>query len=291
MSATRRIGQLLDHLSQVSPSLESKVCVITGAGSMHGIGRATAYSLAKRNPKVIYVTDLVMGSLESLAKDIESKYPQVTCIPRAVDATSTKDIESVVEDCMSRFGRLDVFFANAGVATGGRLEDQDAESFMEMMRINALSVFLAIKHAGAAMKVVGGGGKEYSGGSIICTASVAGIRSGAGSPEYSASKAAIINLCQTSASQYAGTDIRVNAVCPGIIETDMTKPTFDYARERGTDHKIGQLNPTKRYGVASEIAHVVAFLSSDESSYINGQFIAIDGGLSSSLPIVPGRFY
>ncbi|KAG1448185.1 hypothetical protein G6F55_010761 [Rhizopus delemar] len=120
---------------------------------------------------------------------------------------------------------------------------------------------------------------------------VAGLRSGAGSPEYSASKAAIINLCQTGAYQYAGTNVRVNAMCPGLIETNMTKPTFDYAKQRGTHHKIGQLNPTKRYGIASEIGNVVAFLASDEASYVNGQAIAVDGGLSASHPIVPGKSY
>ncbi|RCH87986.1 hypothetical protein CU097_011150, partial [Rhizopus azygosporus] len=166
----------------------------------------------------------------------------------------------------------------------------DAESFMKMMRINALSAFLAIKHAGIAMQQTGKGGKELSGGSIICTASVAGIRSGAGSPEYSASKAAVINLCQTASYQYAGTNVRVNAICPGLIETGMTKATFDYAKQRGTSHKIGQLNPTRRYGVASEIGHVIAFLASDEASYVNGQAIAVDGGLSASHPVVPGKF-
>lgn len=77
----------------------------------------------------------------------------------------------------------------------------------------------------------------------------------------------------------------------GLIETGMTKGTFDYARQKGSAHKIGQLNPTKRYGVASEIAHVVAFMASDEASYLNGQAIAVDGGLSASHPIVPGRFH
>lgn len=101
----------------------------------------------------------------------------------------------------------------------------------------------------------------------------------------------VINLCQTSAYQFAGKDIRVNAICPGLIETGMTKSTFDHARQRGTSHKIGQLNPTKRYGVSSEIAHMVAFLASDEATYVNGQAIAIDGGFSASHPVVPGKSF
>ncbi|KAI8391493.1 uncharacterized protein BYT42DRAFT_557054 [Radiomyces spectabilis] len=290
-TATDRVAQLVAHLNKQGALLTDKVCIVTGASSLFGIGRATAYTLAKRLPKVIYVTDLTLDNLDELAKDITSKYPGVQCIARAVDAASTSAVQAIVDEAMQIFGRLDVFVANAGVASGSRLQDEDEESFMRMMRINALSAFLALKIAGAAMQVTGKGGKDRSAGSIIATASVAGIRSGAGSPEYSASKAAVINLCQVGACQFAGTDIRVNAICPGLIETGMTKMTFDYARNKGTAHKIGQLNPTKRYGVAIEIANVIAFLASDEASYLNGQAIAVDGGLSSSLPIVPGRFF
>ncbi|KAI9250758.1 hypothetical protein BY458DRAFT_536214 [Sporodiniella umbellata] len=288
-SANERTQQIFNHLSHVTSSMEGKVCIVTGAGSIYGIGRASVFSLAKRAPKAIYVTDLTLDNLEELSKEIKTVYPNVHCIPRAVDAASTKDVTAVISEALNEFGRLDVFVANAGVATGTSIFDENEKSFMRMMRINTLSVFLAIKHAGIAMKVTGKGGKEISGGSIVCTASVAGIRSGAGSPEYSASKAAVINLCQTGSYQYSGTNIRVNAICPGLIETGMTKSTFDYAKERGSSHKIGQLNPTKRYGVASEIGHTIAFLASDEASYINGQAIAVDGGLSSSHPIIPGK--
>ncbi|GAA5797248.1 hypothetical protein HPULCUR_002628 [Helicostylum pulchrum] len=170
-TATDRVSQIIDHLAQVTPSLKDKVCIVTGAGSTHGIGRATAFALAKRGPKAIYVTDLGMDNLEELAKEIERTYAGVECIPYAVDAASDSAVTGIIEQAMSKYGRLDVFFANAGVATGDRLRDETAESFMRMMRINALSCFLAIKHAGAAMSVTGKGGKEFSSGSIICTAS------------------------------------------------------------------------------------------------------------------------
>lgn len=290
-AAADRATQIFNHLANVTPSLKDKVCIVTGASSLHGIGRATAIALAKRGPKAIYVTDLYTDNLDDLAKEIESKYAGVKCYARGVDAASDSAVQKIIDEAMKEYGRLDVFFANAGVASGDRIQDETAESFMNMMRINALSCFLAIKYAGAAMQVTGKGGKEFSNGSIICTASVAGIRSGAGSPEYSASKAAVINLCQTCSFQYAGTNIRVNAICPGLIETGMTKMTFDYARQKGSSHKIGQLNPTKRYGVSSEIANMVAFLASDEASYVNGQSIAVDGGLSASHPIVPGKSF
>jgi NAD(P)-dependent dehydrogenase (short-subunit alcohol dehydrogenase family) len=137
---------------------------------------------------------------------------------------------------------------------------------------------LAIKHASAVMR-------EKGKGSIICTASVAGIRSGAGGIPYSASKAGVINLVQTSANELYGTGVRVNAICPGLIETGMTRMVYERARERGTEDRIGQLNPLKRGGEPEEIAGAALFLASDDSSYVNGQAIVVDGGLSSSHPV------
>ncbi|RZJ91374.1 MAG: SDR family oxidoreductase, partial [Brevundimonas sp.] len=126
-------------------------------------------------------------------------------------------------------------------------------------------------------------------GSIICTASVAGLRSGAGPSPYSASKAGVINLVQTACQELYGTNVRVNAICPGLIETGMTKPIFDRAREKGTDSKIGQLNPMKRNGEPEEIANTALFLASDDSSYVNGQAFVVDGGLSTSHPVAIKR--
>lgn len=131
--------------------------------------------------------------------------------------------------------------------------------------------------------------KPASWGSIIGTASVAGIRSNAGPTAYSAAKAAVVSIAQTSAYQLAGTNVRVNSICPGLIETGMTAPTFETARARGTEKKIGQLNPLKRGGNADEIARVALFLASDEASYVNGQAWAVDGGLSAGHPFVPGK--
>jgi NAD(P)-dependent dehydrogenase (short-subunit alcohol dehydrogenase family) len=99
----------------------------------------------------------------------------------------------------------------------------------------------------------------------------------------------VINLVQISACQLAGMGIRVNAICPGLIETGMTKPLFEYARSTGKEKKIGQLNPLRRAGAPEEIARLALFLASDDASYVNGQAWAVDGGLSASLPFVPGR--
>ena len=158
------------------------------------------------------------------------------------------------------------------------MPDIDAAFFAEILRINLIGPFLAIKHASPVMRAAGKG-------SIICTASVAGIRSGAGGIPYSASKAGVINLVQTTANVLYGTGVRVNAICPGLIETGMTAPIYQSARERGTDDRIGQLNPLRRGGEPGEIAGAALFLASDDSSYVNGQAIVVDGGLSSSHPV------
>jgi NAD(P)-dependent dehydrogenase (short-subunit alcohol dehydrogenase family) len=150
------------------------------------------------------------------------------------------------------------------------------------------SVQLAAKYASTAMMLTSPS-KPYPSGSIICTASVAGLRSNAGLTDYSASKAAVVSLAQTISYQLAGTGIRINAICPGVIETGMTAPMYEAARARGTEKKIGQLNPLRRGAHADEVARVALFLGSEESSYVNGQAWAVDGGLSAGHPFVPGK--
>jgi len=231
----------------------------------------------------LYLLDYAGENLPNLKETIEKAYPDVKVNIIQADAADEKAIAGVCEQALKDEGRLDVFFANAGIAPPNPLHDITEEGFMKCMRVNTLSCFLAIKHASTAMK------KASTGGSIILTASVAGLRSGAGTMDYSASKAAVNSLAKTAIYELRGSDIRVNSLCPGLIESGMTEAMFDYARGRGNVGKIGQLNPLGRYGVAEEIAQVALFLASDDSSYVNGQNIAIDGGLSSSHPVVPGR--
>jgi NAD(P)-dependent dehydrogenase (short-subunit alcohol dehydrogenase family) len=152
-----------------------------------------------------------------------------------------------------------------------------------VLRTNLIGPALAIKHA--APRIV-----ERGGGAILCTASVAGLRSGAGGTPYSASKAGVISLVQTAAQQLAGSGVRVNAICPGLIETGMTQRAFDHARERGKADRLGQLNPLRRAGAPEEIAQVALFLASDAASYVNGQAIAVDGGLTASHPVTRQEF-
>ncbi|KAK7053349.1 hypothetical protein VNI00_003975 [Paramarasmius palmivorus] len=271
--------------------LKGKVCIITGVGSLKGIGRASAIRFAHEGAAHLYLVDYDPTNLPDLKATIEKKYPDVKVTTHAFDAASEKDIIAICDQALKEEGRLDVFFANAGIASRDTLANTTAETFMESMRVNSLSCFLAIKHASEAMKKTNASrGKELSGGSIILTASVAGIRSGAGTVDYSASKAAVNSMAKTSAYQLARTGIRVNSICPGIIETGMTTDAFEYAKQRGTQGKMGQLNPLGRWAIADEVAQLALFLACDDSSYVNAQNIAVDAGLSSSHPTVPGRW-
>ena len=150
-------------------------------------------------------------------------------------------------------------------------------AWAEILRVNLIGPFLAIKYAGPLIAKRGGG-------SIVCTASVAGLRSGAGGAAYSASKAGVINLVQTAAQQLSVSGVRVNAICPGLIETGMTQPLYDLARASGQEERLGELNPLRRGGEPREIAQAALFLASDDSSYVNGTALVVDGGLSSSHP-------
>ena len=260
----------------------------TGANSAIGIGRASAHQFARNGARAIYLCDFASSHLEIHKRELNSLYPSVDIHTRQFDASDEPSVKAVVQEAVDKYGRLDVFFANAGVASGQVFWEQDSEGFMKMMKTNTLSVFLATKYASRAMLKTSAE-KPYPSGSIIATASVAGLRSNAGSTDYSASKAAVISLMQTCAYQLVGTGVRCNAVCPGLIETGMTKVTYDAARSRGSEKKIGQLNPLKRGGQPDEIARAVLFLASDEASYVNAQAWAVDGGLSGGLPFVPGK--
>jgi len=252
--------------------LEGKSVIITGAGS--GIGRAASLLFTKEGAKLIAV-DRADGVNETVA---QVKKAGGTAQAVQADAGSEKDVVAYIDKALSAYGKLDTIWANAGISGGlVALADQTVEQWQEILRINLIGPFLAVKHVMPHMI-------RQKSGAIVCTASVAGLKSGASGHPYAASKAGVISLVQTTAYSLSGTGVRINAVCPGLIETGMTKPVFDRAKERGTTDKIGQLNPLKRAGQPHEIAAMGLFLASDEASYVNGQAFPVDGGLTASMP-------
>ncbi|MGC2782139.1 MAG: SDR family oxidoreductase [Bradyrhizobium sp.] len=252
--------------------LEGKSVIITGAGS--GIGRAAALMFTREGARLIAV------DRSEAVKETVELVKQQGGIAEAVmaDAGSEADVSGFIDRAVATFGKLDVIWANAGISGGLiPIAEQTVEHWQEILRINLIGPFLAVKYAMPHMV-------RQQRGAIVCTASVAGLKSGASGHPYAASKAGVISLVQTTAYSLSGTGVRINAVCPGLIETGMTKPIFDGAKERGTESKIGQLNPLKRAGQPHEIAAMALFLASDEASYVNGQAFPVDGGLTASMP-------
>jgi NAD(P)-dependent dehydrogenase (short-subunit alcohol dehydrogenase family) len=257
--------------------LSGKRAIVTGAAS--GIGRASALLFAREGARVVAVDidPAVHATAAAIAADGGSALA-VQC-----DASSEAGVREFVEQCVRGFGGVEVLFANAGVSGhNGRLEEQTLAVWMKVLSVNLVGTFLAIREVLPHMRSQGAG-------SIVCTASVAGLRANAGPVAYAASKAGVISLVQTVAHELYGTGIRINAVSPGLIETGMTAPLFAAARARGSEAKIGQLNPLARYGKPEEIARAALFLASDASSYVNGHNCVVDGGLSSSHPFAPSR--
>jgi NAD(P)-dependent dehydrogenase (short-subunit alcohol dehydrogenase family) len=256
--------------------LEGKTAIITGAAS--GIGRATALMFAREGAKVV-LADLneegLGETVDGIAKD------GGTAVVRATDVGDEDDVKELVDFALETYSRVDILCNNAGI-TGAMpsVEDEDAGDWRRVLDVNLMGAVFGTKHVARHMR-------ERGSGSIVNIASVAGIRAGGGGNAYSASKAALINFTQTSACDLGKYNVRVNAVCPGLIETGMTKPIFDYAREAGKESKLGYRCELRRYGRPEEIAATVLFLASDEASYITGQALAVDGGNTASLNL-PG---
>jgi NAD(P)-dependent dehydrogenase (short-subunit alcohol dehydrogenase family) len=252
--------------------LEGKSVIITGAGS--GIGRAASLLFSKEGARLIAVDR--SESVKETAELVAKAGGAIEAVN--ADAGSEHDVKAFIDKAVSKYGKLDAIWANAGISGGlVPIADQTVEQWQEILRINLIGPFLAVKHVMPLMIKQGHG-------AIVCTASVAGLKSGASGHPYAASKAGVISLVQTTAYSLSGTGVRINAVCPGLIETGMTKPVFERAKERGTTDKIGQLNPLKRAGQPHEIAAMGLFLASDEASYVNGQAFPVDGGLTASMP-------
>ncbi len=259
--------------------LEGKVAVITGAAD--GIGRATAILFAREGAKLVLADVNEQGLRESLSLIIKEGGEAII---RRTDVSVEGEVKNLVDLALQTYSQVDILCNNAGIVGGlANLESQDRDDWQKVYAVNVLGAVFATKYLAKHMQ-------ERRRGAIVNTASVAGIRSGAGGNAYSASKAALINFTQTAACDLGGFNVRVNAVCPGLIETGMTKPVFDLAREKGKFNKLGSRCELRRYGRAEEVAYAILFLASDEASYITGQALPVDGGNTASLNLPGMKF-
>jgi len=250
----------------MSKELENKVALITGGTS--GIGRDTAVLFAKEGAKVIFTG----------RREVEGN--QTLDLVRAAggdghfirsDASKSADVESLVQKTIQKYGRLDVAFNNAGIeGVWAPLIEQTEENWDQVQNINLKGVWLSMKYEILQML------KQGSGGAIVNMSSVAGLIGAAGAGVYVASKHGVLGLTKSAAIEYAAHGIRVNAVCPAVIETPMAERAFG---EPAVNKRMLSLHPLGRFGKPIEVAEAVLWLCSDKSSFTTGQYLGIDGGL------------
>ena len=253
--------------------LDGRVAVVTGAAGV--IGTATMRLLAERGARLVAV-DRREHDLKAAIQDLPAR---AEALAVAADVTSEDEVKEYVRAATDKFGTIDVFYNNAGIEGDIKpITEYSLESFRRVLDVNVVGVFLGMKHVLPVML-------KQNKGSIINTASIAGLM---GSPHiavYSASKHAVIGLTKTASWECTGTGVRINCVCPGLIDSRMLS-TILQGRSPGNapppNEKIVERIPARRLGQASEVASIVAFLASDEASYVTGSAYTVDGGRTAA---------
>lgn len=248
--------------------LAGKLAVITGAAT--GIGRSTALLFAKEGAAVV-IGDINEAGGQQTADDITKAGGRASFV--RCDVTAAADVESLMGAAAQTMGGIDVIVNNAGAQRSGRVTEFSEEEWDLLMRVNPRSCFLGVKYGVPYLRQRGGG-------VIVNVASLAGLKGGPGMTAYSASKGAIVAFTKALAPELAPDGIRVNAMCPGWIDTPFNQPAIDFMGGRvAQDQVVRQIVPLARQGTPEEIASGMLFLASDASSYMTGQSLVIDGGV------------
>lgn len=252
----------------MSQLLSGQVALVTGAGN--GIGRATAQAFAQQGVKVV-VSDVDAKGGEATVELIRAAGGEATFI--RCDVTRDAEVKALVEGTVAAYGRLDYAFNNAGIEIEkGKLADGEESEFDAIMGVNVKGVWLCMKHQIPVML-------EQGGGAIVNTASVAGLGAAPKMSIYAASKHAVIGLTKSAAIEYAKKKIRVNAVCPAVIDTDMFRRAYEADPKKA--EFAAAMHPVGRVGRVEEIASAVLYLCSDHAGFTTGVALPVDGGATA----------
>jgi len=252
----------------MSMTFSGQVALVTGAAA--GIGRATAQAFAEQGHKVV-LADIDEAGIRDGAESIRAAGGQAIAV--RCDVTRDAEVKALIEQTLAQYGRLDYAFNNAGIEIEqGRLAEGSEAEFDAIMGVNVKGVWLCMKHQLPVMLAQGGG-------AIVNTASVAGLGAAPKMSIYAASKHAVIGLTKSAAIEYAKKQIRVNAVCPAVIDTDMFRRAYE-ADPRKAEFAAA-MHPVGRIGKAEEIAAAVLYLCSDSAAFTTGHALAVDGGATA----------